>query len=596
MNTETKQCQNCKSSFVIEPEDFDFYKKIKVPPPTWCPECRMVRRMMFLNERSFHRRECDLCRKEVISIFPPKTPFPVYCQPCWWSDNWDSMAYGMDLDFSKPFLVQYQELLNKVPQIGPETIYTTLVNSDYCNIASYLKNCYLLFNSDFSEDCAYSTYLEHSKRSLDIYMGDLCELCYDSSNLFKCFKTFFSTNCNECVEVAFSKNLRNCSNCFGCVNLRHKQYYIFNKPYTKETYEKKLKEFDIGSQKTTEAAQKEIQKLALGYPRKYMEGLQNANTTGDYVFNSKNTFLSYEVGYCEDCKYCQFLFLFPSKDSYDVTMWGGNLTRGYECMGVGGGENNVKFSFDCWANAVNLEYCWHILVKNSDLFGCVALRNKQYCILNKQYTKEQYEALIPKIMRHMNDMPYVDNAGRIYRYGEFLPPEFSPFGYNETIAQAFFPLTKEEATQKGYPWWDPEPKQYQITIKGGAIPDHVRDVPDTITEETIGCIHEGKCNEQCTGAFKIIPQELQFYRRMNFSLPRLCPNCRHYERLKQRNPMKLWKRKCMCAGEKSSPGNYPNFASHFHGAGPCPNQFETSYSPDRPEIVYCEACYNTEVV
>jgi RNA polymerase subunit RPABC4/transcription elongation factor Spt4 len=37
---ETKNCQNCKKDFNIEPDDFSFYEKMKVPVPTWCPECR----------------------------------------------------------------------------------------------------------------------------------------------------------------------------------------------------------------------------------------------------------------------------------------------------------------------------------------------------------------------------------------------------------------------------------------------------------------------------------------------------------------------------------------------------------------------------
>ena len=107
----------------------------------------------------------------------------------------------------------------------------------------------------------------------------------------------------------------------------------------------------------------------------------------------------------------------------------------------------------------------------------------------------------------------------------------------------------------------------------------------------------GTCNEQCTTAFKIIKSELDFYRKMNLPLPRLCPNCRHYQRIKQRNPLKLWHRKCMCNGSTSSPNNnstihqYNNTVIHTHGNEPCPNEFETTYSPDRPEIVYCEACY-----
>jgi hypothetical protein len=200
----------------------------------------------------------------------------------------------------------------------------------------------------------------------------------------------------------------------------------------------------------------------------------------------------------------------------------------------------------------------------------------------------------------MNDMPYTDKLGREYRYGEFFPPELSPFAYNETIAQEYFPLTKAEAVQKGYRWRDPDTKSYVITKQPSDLPDHIKDTEDSMLQETIGCEHAGTCNEQCTTAFKIIPEELSFYRRMNLPLPRLCPNCRHYQRLKQRNPLKLWHRTCTCQGTQGANGKgkmvYENTVKHFHNDQPCPNEFETSYAPDRPEIIYCEQCYNAEVV
>ena len=202
----------------------------------------------------------------------------------------------------------------------------------------------------------------------------------------------------------------------------------------------------------------------------------------------------------------------------------------------------------------------------------------------------------------MNDIPYVDSKGRVYKYGEFFPPELSPFAYNETIAQEYFPLTREEIISKGYKWKEPEQRNYEITIKPENLPDDINGVNDSILKEVIECQHNQKCNQQCTQAFRVIPDEFSFYKRMNLALPRLCPNCRHYERLNQKNPMKLWHGKCQCDGKTSQTSNieprtaYANTTSHFHGAEPCPNEFETSYAPDRPEIVYCEQCYNAEVV
>ncbi len=596
MTSETRSCQNCKTDFVIEPDDFAFYERIQVPPPTFCPECRMRRRMVFMNERTFYKRKCDLCAQEVISVFSPDSKYTVYCNPCWWSDKWNPADYGREYDPDRSFWEQMRELFERVPKSARETIETSLVNSDYCNICSYLKNCYLLFNSDYSEDSMYSTYLERSKMSADIYMGDFLERCYESHNLYKDNNVRFSGNCNECVNVFFSENLIGCTDCFGCVNLRNKQYYIFNQPYSREQYLEKMKEFDIGSFQIVEEMKGKLAELILRYPRKYMEGLKNFNVSGDYIFNSKNAFESYEVGSGENCKYCHFLTIAPTKDAYDFTMWGGGAERMYECMGAGGGEYMVRFSYECWASNVHdLEYCWYILSSNSDLFGCIGLKKKKYCILNKEYPEQEYRELLARIRKSMAEIPYVDAQGRRYEYGEFFPSDFSPYGYNETIAQEYLPLTKNEALRQGFKWRDQEDRNYGITFASEDMPDHIKDVKETILDEVIGCTHAGKCAHQCATAFRIVPAELRFYREMNLPLPRLCPNCRHYERLGARKPGKLWQRQCGCAGLSSNNGVYSNEMEHSHGPSPCPNTFETSYAPDRPEIVYCEQCYQAEV-
>ena len=225
--------------------------------------------------------------------------------------------------------------------------------------------------------------------------------------------------------------------------------------------------------------------------------------------------------------------------------------------------------------------------------------------MNEQpYISRKSQITNPKLQINSNNQNSKTQTREIiYRYGEFFPPELSPFAYNETIAQEYFPLTKEQAIDKGYRWKDPETRNYKITLKTEQIPDHIKDVKDDIVNQIIQCGHydmdskKTVCNEQCATAFKIIPQELEFYRKMNLPLPRLCPNCRHYQRIKQRNPLKLWHRKCQCAGEKSDNKVYQNTIEHnHHGTDHCPNEFETSYAPERKEIVYCEKCYQEEVI
>jgi len=117
--------------------------------------------------------------------------------------------------------------------------------------------------------------------------------------------------------------------------------------------------------------------------------------------------------------------------------------------------------------------------------------------------------------------------------------------------------------------------EYKTTIESKDLPDSLKDIKDSITEEIIGCENKNKESSYCRGAYKITQDKLNLYRKIGVPIPRLCFLCRHENRLKMRNPMKLWHRKCMNEG--------------------CNNEFETAFAPDRPEMIYCESCYQKEV-
>lgn len=597
MSTETRRCQSCKTQFTIEPEDFLFYKKINVPPPTFCPECRMIRRMNFRNARVMYKRKVEQANLEVFSSFSPDTPLTIYEQSYWWSGDWDAMQRGKPYDFSRPFFVQLKELMQRVP--WPSGYNLRSVNSDYCNNVTDLKNCHLLFNSGFSESSAYGAEMLRCNEVFDSTKVIGCELSYELLDCEKCNRAFFSQDCVGCSEIYFSQNLTDCHNCFGCINLRHKQYRIFNEQYTKAEYKEFLNKINLGSYKVVEEMKEKSVSHYFHFPRRYVHGQNNNNVSGDYLDHSKNTHRSYLCREMEDCKYCQLILFLPSRESYDMTVAGGELCYEVE----EGGGYGVKFSWLALPknlktrqiNLFDMEYSMECF-DSSYLFGCIGLKNKQYCILNTQYTKEEYAELVPKVIDHMNSMPYTDTMGRTYKYGEFFPVDLSPFGYNETIAQEYSPLTKKEAVARGYAWRDTDEQNYKATVEDNELPDSIDEVKDSIINEKIHCAHSGKCNDGCTSVFRIIPIELQFYRRFNLPIPRLCSNCRYYQRIVKRNPLRLWRRKCTCGGNKSENGVYQNTTVHSHAENPCPNRLETSYAPEKPEIVYCEQCYNKEVV
>lgn len=560
---EQKICQNCRQEFTIEPADFDFYAKMQVPPPTFCPHCRMMRRFLFRSEHYLNRRKDSLDGKEIFSGVPVQSPYKVYDHDYWWSDAWSALDYGREYDFSRPFFAQFKELLESVPWCAKTVLNMT--NSEYSDQSSYGKNAYLCFDTDYLENCSYLINCNHTKDSFDLLSSFQNELCYEGVMVTGSYRTLFSENCDDCRDVWFSKNCVGCSDCLGCVNLRKKQYHIFNKPYSKEEYQQRIKEYNLGSHTSVAKLLTEAQEFWKQFPVKYLQGLRNTASSGDYLNDTKNAQQSFLVRDAENVKFLQYC---PNKttNSYDYTVWGDAASQMYECLTCGMQVDSLKFCFDCWPASQNLEYS--VSCRSShNLFGCVGLRNKEYCIFNRQYSKEEYIVLREKIIRHMNEMPYVNSVGQVYKYGEFFPPEFSAFAYNQTIAQDLFPLTKEEALKKGYSWRDPDQKEYETTLKADQIPDRIQDIPDTISKEIIEC-------ESCKRAYRVTDSELMFYRRIGLPLPYCCIDCRIRRRFSRINPPRLYDRTCM----------------------KCQAPIQTSYSPERKEIVYCERCYQNEIL
>ncbi|MEI8270212.1 MAG: hypothetical protein WCG45_02490, partial [bacterium] len=558
--------------------------KVKVPSPTWCPECRLIRRLAYREERSLYKDTCEKCGKETVSLFAPGNLFVVYCTPCWWGDSWDGTDYGVDYDFSKPFFEQLFNLQKVVPSQG--TNQRNCTNCKYCHGNIRCKNCTFVFGGYQSTDCYYGQAMILTRDSMDSDVTWNADHVYETVNLNGVYNTKFVYFSDECLDSSFLFNCIGCSDCFGCINLRNQKYCIWNKQYTKEEYQKNILEWNLGSYDNIKRAKEKFMKLYYRIPRRFALIINSNNIIGDDLKNTKNCkncFVTRDgIENCKNIFTCGLLL----KDSQDVTFGGDTSELLYEVSGSTQSQG-TKFSRGS-NNAIDVEYSENIYGGTS-LFGCVKLRQKKYCILNKQYTKEEYEKFIPKIKQHMIDMPYVDKMGRVYKYGEFYPSELSLWAYNESWANKYFPLTKEEALKQGYYWRDDIERDYKITLKSINLPDHINNISDSILNDVIECEHNKKnCNQQCTTAFRILPDEFQFYKQMNLALPRLCPNCRYYERLKMVNPPKLWHRKCMYSGLESKNKEYKNIIKHSHGDKPCMEEFETAISDERKEIVYCK--------
>lgn len=567
---ETKTCQNCKGKFVIDKDDFSFYQKIKVPPPTFCPECRFQRRMTWRNERSLYKRTCDLCKNNIISMYPADAVFPVYCRECWYSDKWEATNYGQEYDFSKPFFEQFKELIKKVPVLG--IWQRNVINSPYSNMCGECRNVYLSVSVVIgSENIFYSRSVDKSFNIFDSYSVKESDSLYENIEAEKNYNCQHLKLSRNCMDSFFLIDRINCNNCALSSNLRNKEFYFRNKQLSKEDFLREMGKLNLGSRKSRETALKEFDVICQRAIYRYANIVKSVGSNGNNLLNAKNSLQCFDCYDIENLKYCYRSFIM--KDSMDV-FFSQRSELLYEYTTGALNDYNVKFSYSAMDAVRDSDYT-ESCISSSNLFGCVSVKSKENVILNKVYSKEEYVILREKIIKHMAEMPYVDKKRRVYKYGEFFPTELSRFAYNETVAQDFFPLTQKEIEEGGYSYLSPEEKHFDLTIKSENIPDDINIVDEKILDEVLECSDKGNCDHRCMMAFRLTKDELQFYKKHNIPLPAKCSNCRFYNRLLEILPPKLWHRHCMKEG--------------------CQNEFETSYAPERPETVYCERCYQQEV-
>ncbi len=549
-------CTVSGKEFTVTDDDLRFYEKMGVPIPTLCPEERQRRRLAIENERKLYYRKCDATGENMLSLYHQNHPFPVYHPKYWFSDHWNPKDYGRDFDFHRPFFEQFQELMNKVPKLGLIWLggSQTMENSEYNNDCHKLKDCYLIFDGEQSRDCLYGQTFIQAESCVDFLFLYNSSFCYECINCKNGYELFFSTNCQNCQQCWFLRDCIGCKNCFGSSNLFQKEFYIYNKKHTKEEYENFMKEFHSGKHSYIQKLKVSAENFWNSQFVKHIHGHRIENSTGDYLIGAKDSQNCFDCENIRDCKYCVRLCMKENTDSYDCDFWGNNSQLIYESNNSGENVHNNAFVYFASMNASNVWYSQFCLHNVKDLFGCIGLRQSQYCILNKQYSKEEYFKLRAKIVEHMK---------KTGEWGEFFPIEFSPFAYNETIAQEYYPLSKKEVIDRGYKWRDEGVETRLIaSLPAQDIPDNIADIPDSICDEILAC-------EGCKKNYQIQKQELKFYRKMKLPIPHSCPDCRHTERLKLRNPRHLWDRTC----------------------DKCSTEIQTTFAPERPEKVYCEKCY-----
>jgi hypothetical protein len=545
-------CRTCQTVFKLTPAEEASYAKFGFKPIPECFTCMQMHKLSFRNGRTLYRRTCDATGKQILSIHAPEDPYSVYEREYWFGDNWDGMTYGRDIDWNRPFFDQLHELQLEVPRMALYNLNPD--NSDYCNMCIGNKDSYCVFGGDYNDSVLYSILGMHNRSCVDVDYSNKNELCHDLFNSFDCYNCRSCVDSKNCSDCAYVSDCIGCRDCILCVNLQNKQYCIGNEQLAKEEYQKRKAELLDGTHgKHVEQLQK-LRDMRSTRIVKFAHILSSENCSGDFIENSSNCTNAY---FCSDSQdVTNAVFVADAKDTFLCSFFGHESELSYQCQST---VNSTRCTGCMAVQAHEAEYC-DLTLQCKNVFGCVGLRQKQYCILNKQYAKEEYEQLQVRLIEHMK---------KTGEWGEFLPKKMSCHAYNESTAYEFYPIGKEEALAKGFRWREQKEEHVQVekTVDANQLPDSIADIPDDILNWAVRCAKTGR-------PFRIIKQELDFYRNHNIPLPRLHPEERYMDGFgSYTNPLKLYDRTCMNCGKS----------------------IRTTYAPNRTEKVFCEECYLKEV-
>ncbi len=547
----------CKKSFEITDADIEFLKLLRVPPPEDCPTCRKQRRLSFFNWTRFFWRPCNAPShsEKVISSFPPGCPFPVVDVPYYQSSDFDPTLTGFAPDEAKSFWSELYELRKRVP-LPAIVREASNVNAEYSMGGRSSKNVYYSTGVYYSEDVLYSNGVIHCQECLDTFFVKKCNRVYETIKSDQIINSSYIYFSQECIDSKFLFNCRNCTDCFGCVNLRNKSFCFFNEQLSREAYAEKLKSLDTGNQDTLRALLKRFWSFVKSQPIRASQNLSSEGAKGVYIKNSRDCKDVIDATGTEHVRHSQGVL--SHSNSMDVTISGGSSHHLYETTNVGSQSSAVKFSAvskfatesEFLLNCRNCENC----------FGCVGLENKSYHILNIPYEPDEYWDRVDCIKLAM--LKRGD-------YGRGVPISFSPFAYNITLASVTFPLTPKGVKQIGGYVQDEtegDPKNLP-TLKPEQVPLSIDEVEDSILQKAILSEYSGR-------PFRIVPQELAFYRRYRLPVPLLHP----YERMDNR--VRIF-------------GCYKSYETK---CARCEKEIQSVFDPAERFTLYCDECYNAEVV
>ncbi|MBU0531773.1 MAG: hypothetical protein ABIG32_04155 [Candidatus Uhrbacteria bacterium] len=499
-------CDLSGKKWEMTEREIGWYKKFNVPPSKYSPLMRQkLEHSYFIMNSVWYNKHYDT-GEPVPATTHPASGIRVLPDKEWFDRDFTSLAQELEID--QPFFDQLYKLSRAVPRaagfnyVPPENSVAFISFGDkdsYFVIACKSKRTYHSQNAYEVEDCAEMT------------LSNNAQNCYQILRSDRAFNCKFLYECKDCVDCVFSFDCRNCEKCFGATNKRNKKYLFFNEQLSAEQWEARVAKIDLSSYQVRQE-----------YEQKYLDLIRQAvwpenwsinaeDSTGDYLYDVSNCYNCYYTSApgSRDCEDCTYFEGGPSQGCYSIAATI-NSSNCYYGIGVEG--SNLLFGMSINVKCDTCEYC-ELCYECSFCFGCTGLRHKKYCILNQQYTEQEYWKILDQLKCVMLERG---------EYGDMPPAYFSTQVFEHSGAAIMFGA--DETDKKALQANDIKPAD-----EGAEGPDlesapaHSTDeIPDRIAASDIDEI-AGKVflDREIGRRFSYIKPELELYLKLGIAPPRI---------------------------------------------------------------------------
>ncbi|MFH1252872.1 MAG: hypothetical protein V1664_00875 [Candidatus Uhrbacteria bacterium] len=497
-----RTCELMGEKWLLQQTEIDIYKKFNVPPIKFSPNTIWKQMAYYDCGFQFWWNKHFETGKPVLSFHHPASGVRVLPDKEWHAKDFSNTFENLDL--ARPFFEQLRALELRVPllatfnRVEPENSITLFSFGD--------RNSYFTFACK-SERSFFSAGGFGISDSSVVWLGSNITESHNVLHGQRLHRCRFVRASYDCLNSTFLFDCRNCRNCFGATNRRNGEYLFFNEQLTKDEYEKRLAAIDLGKRSEAEFWQKKFDDLLLSqgiWPENF--NVNTEQSSGDYLSNAVR---------CTEC--------FDSADNpvdnwHSAWMYGNSQgcaygwglidnTDVYMCVSCPN-SSRTKFSYRSF-RLENCEYCL-MCTDCQDCFGCIGLKNKKFCILNKQYTEEEYFKYLDEIKMELL------NRGE---YGHYLPVSLATTYVPEGGAVIYCGAILAELEKIGGLVFDPNDESATGIDRLTSTPRQRSEIPDSIDDLTDDWIGVPIFDEQAKRTFSFLKPELDHYRALRIAPP-----------------------------------------------------------------------------